>query len=94
MRLHFSSPLTYRKAKDSDPGKATSKSPKVKTPRAKGKKSTPAAVASTPCEVTPKPGPNPGQHASEHSRPRSEQSPSTSLCPAEVRMTEVDREPS
>ncbi|KAL3042038.1 hypothetical protein OYC64_020066 [Pagothenia borchgrevinki] len=72
-----------RKAKDSNPGKAASKSPKVKTPRAKGKKSTPAAVASTPCEVTPKPGPNPGQHASEHSRPRSEQSPSTSLCPAE-----------
>ncbi|KAJ4925875.1 hypothetical protein JOQ06_008061 [Pogonophryne albipinna] len=72
-----------RKAKDSDPGKAASKSPKVKTPRAKGKKSTPAAVASTPCEVTPKPGPKPGQHASEHSRPRSEQTPSTSLCPAE-----------
>ncbi|KAK1884579.1 Transcription factor TFIIIB component B'' like [Dissostichus eleginoides] len=72
-----------RKAKDSDPGKAASKNPKVKTPRAKGKKSTPAAVASTPCEVTPKPGPDPGQHASEHSQPRSEQSPSTSLCPAE-----------
>ncbi|XP_034094683.1 transcription factor TFIIIB component B'' homolog isoform X2 [Gymnodraco acuticeps] len=72
-----------RKAKDSDPGKAASKSPKVKTPRAKGKKSTPAAVASTPCEVTPKPGPKPGQHASEHSRLRSEQTPSTSLCPAE-----------
>ncbi|KAK5879287.1 hypothetical protein CesoFtcFv8_024605 [Champsocephalus esox] len=72
-----------RKAKDSDPGKAASKSPKVKTPRAKGKKSTPAAVASTPCEVTPKPGPKPGQHSSEHSRPRSEQTPSTSLCPAE-----------
>ncbi|KAF3849373.1 hypothetical protein F7725_015870 [Dissostichus mawsoni] len=51
--------------------------------RALRKKIDPAAVASTPCEVTPKPGPNPGQHASEHSRPRSEQSPSTSLCPAE-----------
>ncbi|KAI4816213.1 hypothetical protein KUCAC02_008548 [Chaenocephalus aceratus] len=72
-----------RKAKDSDPGKAASKSPKVKTPRAKGNRSTPAAVASTPREVTPKPGPKPGQHASEHSRPRSEQTPSTSLCPAE-----------
>ncbi|XP_029300318.1 LOW QUALITY PROTEIN: transcription factor TFIIIB component B'' homolog [Cottoperca gobio] len=89
-------------ASDSPPGKAASKSSKFKTPRAAGKKTPPAHVASTSYDVAPTPSPTHSAEdthssttsstqteavvvkTSERSRPCSDQSPSTSPCPAEV----------
>lgn len=72
MLIHFYFPIPDRNLKSSlslrsetntdpssdlPPGKAVSKGPKVKTQRAAGKRSTPAAVASTSYDLTTTPSP-------------------------------------
>ncbi|XP_074472931.1 uncharacterized protein LOC141756873 isoform X2 [Sebastes fasciatus] len=83
-------------ASDSPPGKAASKGRKVRAPRAAGKRSAPAPVASTsrddaptrsatqPTEETHSASSTTSSTQTEQSRLRSVTTPSTSPCPAEV----------
>ncbi|XP_031716206.1 transcription factor TFIIIB component B'' homolog isoform X2 [Anarrhichthys ocellatus] len=86
-------------AGDSPPGKGTSKGPKLRTPRAAGKRSTPAPVASTSRDVAPTRSATQlteDTHSTSFTTSQTEvdveqtsehsrvTTPNTSLCPAEV----------